>query len=278
MTDLSLSASSPPPAQPPARTEHLSAVGFLGYAAGIAIIIWCLAGAGFSLDKVLASPPRFADFMSRAFPPNLDPNVLERLGWKMLETLQIAFAGAVIGVVLSLPIAIFAARVLIAGRWVNQTLRTILGFIRAVPDIAWALVFVVAVGLGPFAGMLAIVMDTIGFCGRFFADDMESTDKGAAESLTATGARKLDMVACATIPAATPAFISTSLYALEKAVRSSTILGLVGAGGIGIELKVGFDLFDYPTAMTVILMIAVVVIAIEYLSGWARTKIIGEQR
>lgn len=267
MTDLS-----------PARLERPSAVSFLGYTLGLVIVFWCLAGAGFSLDKVMSAPPRFADFASRAFPPNMDPQVLARLGWKMVETLQIAVAGAVIGVILSIPVALFAARGLIAGPAVNQVVRTILGFIRAVPDIAWALVFVVAVGLGAFAGMLAIVIDTIGFCGRFFADDMEGTDKGPAESLTATGARKIDVVACATIPAAMPAFVSTGLYALEKAVRSSTILGLVGAGGIGIELKVGFDLFDYPTAMTVILMIAVVVIAIEQLSGWARTRIIGEQK
>lgn len=262
----------------PPRYGHPSAVAFIGYALSIAVIFWCMAGAGFSLEKVITAPPRFADFLDRALPPNMEPRVLARLGWKMVETMQIAVAGAVIGVILSLPVALLAARGLIAGHWVNQIVRTVLGFIRAVPDIAWALVFVVAVGLGPFAGMLAIVVDTIGFCGRFFADDMEGTDKGAAESLTATGARKIDVVACATIPAAMPAFISTSLYALEKAVRSSTILGLVGAGGIGIELKVGFDLFDYPTAMTVILMIAVVVIGIEQLSGWARIKIIGEQR
>jgi phosphonate transport system permease protein len=260
------------------RYERPSALAFLGYASGLVIIFWCMAGAGFSLEKVASSPPRFADFAARAFPPNLDPQVLARLGWKMVETLQIAVAGAVIGVILSVPVALLAARGLIAGPWVNHTVRTILGFIRAVPDIAWALVFVVAVGLGPFAGMLAIAVDTAGFCGRFFADDMEATEKGPAESLTATGARKIDVVACATIPGAMPAFVSTSLYALEKAVRSSTILGLVGAGGIGIELKVGFDLFDYPTAMTVILMIAVIVIGIEALSGWARTRIIGEQR
>ena len=262
----------------PSRLERPSAFAFLGYAFGLTLILWCLAGAGFSIEKMVTAPPRFADFLERAFPPNTDPKTLVRLAWKMVETLQIAVAGAVIGVILSIPIALLAARGLIAGLWVNQVVRNILGFIRAVPDIAWALVFVVAVGLGPFAGMLAIAVDTIGFCGRFFADDMESADKGPAESLTATGARNLDVVACATIPAAMPAFISTSLFALEKAVRSSTILGLVGAGGIGIELKVGFDLFDYPTAMTVILMIAVVVIAIEQLSGWARTKIIGEQR
>ena len=262
----------------PSRYERPSALAFLGYAAAVVIILWSFAGAGFSIDKVISSPPRFADFIDRAFPPNLEPEVLARLGWKMLETLQIALAGAGIGIILSMPVALFAARGLIAPTWINQIVRTGLGFIRAVPDIAWALVFVVAVGLGPFAGMLAIAVDTIGFCGRFFADDMEAADKGPSESLTATGARKIDVVACATIPAAMPAFISTSLFATEKAVRSSTILGLVGAGGIGIELKVGFDLFDYPTAMTVILMIAVVVISIEYLSGWARTKIIGEQR
>lgn len=262
----------------PARVERPSALAFLGYVLGLVLIFWCLAGAGFSVEKMMTAPPRFADFLDRAFPPNTDPKTLARLGLKMVETLQIAVAGAVIGVVLSVPVALLAARGLVAGIWVNQIVRNVLGFIRAVPDIAWALVFVVAVGLGPFAGMLAIAVDTIGFCGRFFADDMEGTEKGPAESLTATGARKLDVVACATIPAAMPAFISTSLFALEKAVRSSTILGLVGAGGIGIELKVGFDLFDYPTAMTVILMIAVVVIVIEQLSGWARTKIIGEQR
>lgn len=262
----------------PARFDRPSAVSFLGYAAGIVIILWCFAGAGFSVDKMLTAPPRFADFIDRAFPPNVEPQTLARLGRKMVETLQIAMAGAVLGVILSVPVALLAARNLIAGPWINQTVRTILGFVRAVPDIAWALVFVVAVGLGPFAGMLAIMIDTIGFCGRFFADDMEAADRGPAEALTATGARRTDVVACATIPAAMPAFISTSLFALEKAVRSSTILGLVGAGGIGIELKVGFDLFDYPTAMTVIAMIAVVVIAIEQLSGWARSKVIGETR
>ena len=263
---------------PPARYDRPSALAFLGYAAAIVIILWSFAGAGFSIDKVISSPPRFADFLQRALPPNVEPQVLARLGWKMLETLQIALAGAAIGGILAVPVALLAARGLIVGPGINQTVRTILGFIRAVPDIAWALVFVVAVGLGPFAGMLAIAIDTIGFCGRFFADDMEAADKGPAERLSATGERRLDVVACATVPAAMPAFISTALFALEKAVRSSTILGLVGAGGIGIELKVGFDLFDYPTAMAVILLIAVVVIADEQLSGWARTRIIGELR
>jgi phosphonate transport system permease protein len=260
----------------PARLERPSAISFVGYAIGIAIIIWAFDGAGWSVEKIMRAPPALADFLSRSWPPST--HNFSRLSWKMIETLQIAFTGAVLGIVLSLPIALLAARGLIVGNAVNQIVRTLLGFVRAVPDIAWALVFVVAVGLGPFAGVFAITLDTIGFCGRFFADDMESADQGPAEALTATGARKIDVVACATMPAAMPAFVSTSLFAVEKAVRSSTILGLVGAGGIGIELKVGFDLFDYPTAMTVILMIAVVVIIIEQVGVIVRRKIIGEQR
>jgi phosphonate transport system permease protein len=256
----------------PTRFERPSALAFLGYAAGIVLLIWAFDGAGWSADKLVKAPPQLADFLSRSWPPST--HNLDRLGWKMVETLQIALAGAALGVVLSLPVALLAARGVIAGPAVNSAVRVVLGFFRAVPDIAWALVFVVAVGLGPFAGMLAIVVDTLGFCGRFFADDMEAADKGPAEALTSTGARKLDIAACATVPA----FISTSLYALEKAVRSSTILGLVGAGGIGIELKVAFDLFDYPTAMSVILMIAVVVIGVEQLGMLARKKIIGVER
>ncbi|MEO1704374.1 MAG: phosphonate ABC transporter, permease protein PhnE, partial [Pseudomonadota bacterium] len=130
MTDASL----------PARYDRPSALAFLGYAAGVIIILWSFAGAGFSIEKVISSPPRFADFLDRAFPPNLEPNVLARLGWKMLETLQIALAGAVIGVIVSVPVALIAARGLIAPPWINQVVRTILGFMRAVPEIAWALV------------------------------------------------------------------------------------------------------------------------------------------
>jgi phosphonate transport system permease protein len=193
----------------------------------------------------------------------------------MVETLQIAIAGAAIGILVSLPVALLAARGVLAGRLVNTAVRVILGFIRAVPDLVWALVFVVAVGLGPLAGVLAIALDTLGFCGRFFADDMENTDPGPAEALTATGARRIDVAAAAVIPGAMPAFVSTSLFGLEKAVRSSTILGLVGAGGIGIELKVAFDLFDYPTALSVILMIAVVVVGVEQLGALMRQRIMG---
>lgn len=186
----------------PHRFNRPGGISFVGYVIVVLVILWSLEGAGWSLDRLLSSPPKLADFFSRAWPPST--HNLDGLAWKMVETLQIAVAGAAIGIVLSLPIALLAARGVLAGRGVNLVVRVILGFIRAVPDLAWALVFVVAVGLGPFAGMLAIAIDTIGFCGRFFADDMENTDPGPAEALTATGARRIDIAASAVIPAAFP--------------------------------------------------------------------------
>jgi phosphonate transport system permease protein len=145
---------------------------------------------------------------------------------------------------------------------------------RTVPDLVWALLFVIAVGLGPFAGTLALVADTIGFCGRFFAEAMEEAEDGPQEALMALGASRLGVVASAVIPAVLPSMINSSLFALERAVRSSVVLGLVGAGGIGIELKVAFDMFQYDLAGTIILAIFALVLAVERLSAWARRRII----
>lgn len=260
----------------PARVELPGAAGFLAYAGAAAILVWSFEGAGFSAERLASSGPRLADFLGRAWPPSTEN--LTRLARQMVETLQIAVAGAALGTVAALPLALLAARGVLVGRAVSALVRAALGFVRAVPDLAWALLFVVAVGLGPFAGMMAIAVDTLGFCARFFADDMEEVDPGPAEALAASGAGRLDVAVAATLPAALPAFVSTGLYGLEKAVRSSTILGLVGAGGIGIELKVAFDLFDYPTALTVIGMIAVVVVAMEQASAVLRRRVIGTHR
>ena len=152
--------------------------------------------------------------------------------------------------------------------------RGLFALFRTVPDLVWALIFVIVVGLGPFAGTLAIAVDTAGFAGRFFAEAMEDADKGPAEALRAQGVRRSDVIFCCVIPAAMPSFITTALFALEKSVRSSVILGLVGAGGVGLELKVAMDMFDYPTAATIILMIFVLVLAVEQVGSFARKRII----
>jgi phosphonate transport system permease protein len=117
-------------------------------------------------------------------------------------------------------------------------------------------------------------VDTIGFCGRFFAEAMEECDRGPQEALAAAGAGKAAIVFAAVIPAAMPSFVNTSLFAFEKAVRSSVVLGLVGAGGIGIELKVAMDLFRYDEAATIILCIFALVLLVEQMSARIRRRII----
>jgi phosphonate transport system permease protein len=138
----------------------------------------------------------------------------------------------------------------------------------------WALVFVVAVGLGPPAGVLTIMVDTIGYAGRFFAEAMEESEKGSQEALETIGATRTGIVFSSVIPNAMPSFIATSLFCLEKATRASVILGLVGAGGIGIELKVAFDLFEYQTACTIILAIFLLVLIVEKVNSWLRSRIL----
>ena len=142
------------------------------------------------------------------------------------------------------------------------------------PDLVWALFFVVAVGLGPFAGTLAVTVDIIGFCGRFFAEAMEEADRGPQEALHALGAGRNAVIAAAVLPAAMPSLVNTALFSLEKATRSSVVLGLVGAGGIGIELQVSMDLFRYAEASAIIIAIFALVLLVEQCSAWLRRRLI----
>ncbi|WP_298986842.1 phosphonate ABC transporter, permease protein PhnE [uncultured Roseibium sp.] len=260
----------------PGRIERPGALRFTTYVALAAFMIWAFQGAGWSVSALVSGGPAMADFLARAWPPSFER--MPQLSGVLLETFQMALAGTFIGIVVSLPLAILAARGLIGtsmpSRAIYTGARLLIAFFRTVPDLVWALVFVITVGLGPFAGTLAIAVDTIGFCGRFFAEAMEDAEKGPQEALTAAGARKIDTVFCAVVPAAMPTFITTSLFALEKATRSSVVLGLVGAGGIGIELKVAMDFFDYQLAMTIILMIFILVLLVERIGSISRTRLL----
>ena len=271
MTDTSTTDSAHMPILP-ARLERPSPAVFLAYALGIAVLVWSLDGTGWSISELAIGLPALADFFSRAFPPSLER--LPSLSSALVETFQMAIAGTAVGALISVPLAVFSARGQFGNRLINIAARAVVAIFRTVPDLVWALIFVIAVGLGPFAGTLAIAVDTAGFCGRFFAEAMEDVDKGPAEALQAQGVRRIDTIFCAVIPAASPAFITTTLFALEKAVRSSVILGLVGAGGIGLELKVAMDMFDYPTAATIILMIFGLVVIIEQAGTHTRKRVL----
>jgi phosphonate transport system permease protein len=229
-------------------------------------------GVGFSPSQLVTGLPDIRRIVGEMFPPDFQR--IERVGGAILETFQMALVGTALGVVVSFFLSILASRVHSPHAAVYFVARGLVSLFRTVPDLVWALLFVVAVGLGPFAGTLAIMVDTIGFCGRFFAEAMEEVQPGPQEALSAIGAGRLDVIFCTVVPAALPSFINSSLFSLEKATRSSVILGLVGAGGIGIELKVAMDLFQYSQAATAILAIFALVIAVEQVSGAVRRKLI----
>jgi phosphonate transport system permease protein len=254
----------------PARFTHPSAVEYCAYFVTVAFLAWSFSSVGISISEFATGLPNMGRLLSEMFPPDLS-----RFGAvlkSILETFQIAFVGAVLGIIFGFILAIPATRQLSPHPVVYSLARGIIALFRTIPDLIWAIFFVATVGLGAFAGTLAIVVDTIGFCGRFFAEAMEETDRGPQDALVAIGANPTGIIFSAVVPAAMPSFVNTGLFSLEKAVRSSVVLGLVGAGGIGIELKVAMDMFMYSQAATIILLIFILVLLVEHLSRHIRNR------
>lgn len=256
----------------PSRLMGISPISFVLWVVLGAVILASAAEVAPSPERLADAGPRAMNLLGRMSPPNTEPGFIGRVSWKIVETLQIALVGAAIGIVLSLPIAWLAARGVSPIGRAGVSFKGLVSFLRTVPDLVWALLFVVTVGLGPVAGTMTIVVDTIGFCGRFFAEAMEDADKEPQEALSAIGANRASILFGAILPEAAPSMINSSLFALEKAVRSSVVLGLVGAGGIGQELTVAFDLFQYRNASTIILAIFVIVLAMEWLTDRLRAR------
>jgi len=258
--------------QTPLRFEHLNIIGFLTYVGVLAVFIWSFESVGMSLTEFVSGIPNMARLLDEMTPPSL-----ERIGSvseAILVTFQMGLVGAVFGIFFSFFLSILAARNLSPHPVFYFISRGMIALFRSIPDLIWAVFFVATVGLGPFAGTLAIIIDTMGFCGRFFAEAMEEVDSGPQEALSAIGASKLGIIFSAVVPAAMPSFINSALFSLEKAIRSSVVLGLVGAGGIGIELKVAMDMFLFAEAATIMMLIFVLVMVVEQASIRIRRRFI----
>ena len=265
-----------PQASPaPPRFQHRSIAEYVAIIVVLALVLTSVMNTAPSLDKLQRGTARLfapSGFLMQMFPP--DFSRVEHITWKLVETLQMAVAGAALGLVFAVPFAILATDRLSPHPVIKIAARGIIAFFRTVPDLVWAIFFIIVVGLGPAAGVLALMIDKIGFAGRFFAEAMEEADTGPQDALRAIGASRMGIIFSAVFPACLPSFTATSLFALEKSVRGSAALGLVGAGGIGVDLKVAFDLFNYDEALTIILMMLVLVVAVEQGSSWIRSKLI----
>ncbi|MFP3906239.1 MAG: phosphonate ABC transporter, permease protein PhnE [Acidimicrobiales bacterium] len=192
----------------------------------------------------------------------------------MLETIAMAFASTVIGLTLALPLAFLAARNVAPARLIYYIARTIVVVVRAVPELILAVLFVAALGLGPFPGVIALSIGTIGFGTKLFADSIEEVKQGQRDAIVSTGATRLQEAGTGVTPQVMPALLGTALYILDINVRSSTILGIVGAGGIGFYLIQATRTLQWETVGGIIAMTFVVVYAIERLSGWIRKQLI----
>jgi phosphonate transport system permease protein len=185
---------------------------------------------------------------------------------KLLETLEIAMWGTLLAVIIGAPLAVWSARNLSPHPLIVVASRALVSLFRAVPELISALFFVLAYGFGPIAGVLALALHAAGFLGKFYAEDMENADPQPQEALIATGAGRLKVLRYAILPQVLPQYIAYTLYILDRNLRMATVIGLVGAGGIGQELKGRYDLYNYSHVCTILIAVFILVFALDQLS------------
>lgn len=195
----------------------------------------------------------------------------------LAETIAMAFLGTLIAAVLALPVALLAARNIMPYGVIRFFARRTSDAIRAIDALIWAIIFIKVVGLGPFAGILAIAVGDFGAFIKLFSETLEGTDPKPAEGVEASGGSPLHKVRFGFLPTAAPVILSQILYYFESNTRSSTIIGIVGAGGIGLLLQNRMSEQEWGEVCSIIIMILVTVAVIDWLSGRARRAIIGER-
>lgn len=242
----------------------------VGIPIAIILVVWSFIGAEFNFAKLGEGAVNMGEFLGRMFPPTWDK--FDTIVALLIETLQMAIVGTVLGAGLSLFMA-FGAASNIAPKWLYYGCRWTMNVIRSLPDLVFALMFVSAVGLGPFAGILAMTIGSIGSIGKVFAEAMESVDTGPVTAMQAVGASRRQVVQYGILPQSAPLLVSYTLLLFEGNVRGATILGMVGAGGIGLELTTAMKMYDYGHLSAIVICIIVLVTVIDQVSAIIRRKI-----
>lgn len=193
---------------------------------------------------------------------------------KMVETVEIAIWGTLVAVLVSIPLAYHGARNYAAHPALYYASRSTVGFLRAIPELISALFLVLAFGFGPIAGVLALGFHSAGFLGKFYAEDIENADRGPQEALEALGISRLKVLRHAVLPQVLPQYVAYTLYILDRNVRMATVIGIVGAGGIGQELKGRYEMFHYGHVGTILLILFITVMLLDQFSARVRAKLI----
>jgi phosphonate transport system permease protein len=289
--DMARRAAEVRPDMPPRPKARASAVWIW---AGLALLVaWSWHGTGFDPATLLAPEGRaqMLTYVRKLFPPDLTPDFLRQVCYWALETFAISFVGSVLSVAIALVLVFPASRTLVlsgilfeldeSGRPVRLlrrgllvAARTVLNLLRTVPHIVWALLFVFAVGLGPFPGVLALGLHTGGVLGKLFAEVVEDIETAPLEALQATGAGRLQIFLYGVLPRVLPQFVAYSLYRWEVNIREAIILGYVGAGGLGQQIQIAISLFLEQKLLTLILAIYLMVTLVDYLSAALRRRLL----
>lgn len=258
------------PSDPPNVKQRLGFAALL--LAGALFYAACLHLADISLARLWQGLPRLAGWAARAWPPDLSE--IGILSTRAAETVAMATVGVSFGAVLAAPICLLSARNFAASPWIYHPARWLLNVLRGIDSFVFALIFVAAVGLGPFAGVLGIALHVAGSLAKLWAEAIETAEQGPLEAAAMSGASRLKIGLYALVPDVLPSLTSVLLYMWEFNIRSSTVLGIVGAGGIGQELKNSMDLLQFDRLFTILLIILVMVTAIDTLTAWLRRKLI----
>ncbi len=220
-------------------------------------------------DRFVAGLDHGGKFIGRMVPPDFSADKLSLLTIGMTESLQIAIIATVVGVFLSLPLGLAAARNL-APRPLAWTARALIALFRSLHPVIVAILFVKSVGFGALAGILALIVASLGFLSKLVAESVEEMSMNPVEAVRATGSPFLSVVTMSVLPQVIPRFIGFAAYQLDSNLRNSALVGIVGGGGIGATLLTAFQRFDYDFVLTIVLAIIAIVMIGELVSGWMR--------
>ena len=237
----------------------------------LAVYAWFLEATEVSLIRLVRGVPWMADFVRRMVPPDL--SVLASAVTGALQTLQIAVVGTTLAAVLALPLGFLSARNVVPGQMFYPA-RAFFNLFRSVDTMVYALFFVAAVGLGPFPGILAVVTYTTMTLAKLYSEAIEGIEPGPVEAIAATGASRLQVLRFGILPQVLPLFASYVLYRLETNIRAATILGFVGAGGIGFYIQTYLRMINYPAASAVLLVLVAMVMGVDFASSRLRARIV----
>ncbi|KAA0010814.1 phosphonate ABC transporter, permease protein PhnE [Billgrantia pellis] len=238
----------------------------------LTLIVWAVRDIDIFWPWVWDAPNQISNLGARMWPP--DPRRLSEIASAMVETVHIATLATMLNVFIALPVAYIAAQNTTPNRACLWLGRFILVASRSVNTIIWALLFVAIFGPGVLAGILAIMFRSIGFVGKLMGEAIEEIDRRPVEAMEATGASKLKVVAYAIVPQVMPAFFAIVILRWDINIRESTVLGLVGAGGIGVILQGSIDTFAWRTVATILLAIIALVLFGEAVTSWLRRRVI----